>query len=75
MAGAGAAGGGAGGQGDARARDGHQHEDSTQRGAPLYTRGNTGGAEHEFCKEITRLSSLSGCIRGAAVMAVKQYLL
>ena len=43
MAGAGAAGGGAGGQGDARARDGHQHEDSTQGGAPLYTRGNTGG--------------------------------
>ena len=42
MAGAGAAGGGAGGQGDARPRDGHQHEDSTQGGAPLYTRGNTG---------------------------------
>ena len=42
MAGARAAGGGAGGQGDARPRDGHQHEDSTQGGAPLYTRGNTG---------------------------------
>ena len=43
MAGAGAAGGGAGGQGDAGARDGHQHEDSTQGGAALYTRGDSGG--------------------------------
>ena len=42
MAGAGAAGGGAGGQGDARPRDGHQHEDSTQGGAALYTSGNSG---------------------------------
>ena len=75
MAGAREAGGGEGGQGDAGARDGHQHEDGTQGGAALYTRGNSGGAEHEFYKEITRLSSLSGCLRGAAVMTAKQYLL